>query len=178
VIPSIGNLAGWAALAAGLVMAGGAWAADVPPDATAELKTPQGRSVGEVDLYQQAHGVLIQAHLKAMPEGTHAFHVHETGQCSPSFEAAGGHFNPTGVQHGFDNSAGPHLGDLPNIHVPGSGTLEFDAFLYDVNVDSGQNMLADADGAAIVIHQGADNYKADPAGDAGPRIACGVIEMN
>jgi Cu-Zn family superoxide dismutase len=173
------HTAGLAALAAvGLVMTGAAWAADMPPDATAELETPQGRSVGEVDFYQQTHGVLLKGHLKGMPEGPHALHVHQTGKCSPGFDAAGGHFNPTGMQHGFDNSAGPHLGDLPDIHVPGSGMLDFDAFLYGVNVDSGQNMLADTDGSAIVIHQGADDYKTDPAGDAGPRIACGVIKVN
>jgi len=160
-----------------MLATGVAYGADMPPDATAELKTPQGRSVGEVDFYRAANGLLVKAHLKGMPMGTHAFHVHETGKCSPSFEAAGGHFNPGGMQHGFDSSTGPHLGDLPNIHVPGSGTLEFDAFLYKVNLDGGQNRLDDADGSAVVIHQGADDYRTDPAGDAGPRIACGVIEM-
>lgn len=167
-----------AALAGSLMLAGGASAMDGPPDATVLLETPQGRAVGEVDLFQVANGVLLQAHLKAMPQGTHAFHVHETGKCSPRFDEAGGHFNPTGAQHGFNNASGAHLGDLPNIHVPGSGMLEFDAFLDGVNLNSGQNMLADTDGAAIMIHQGADDYETDPAGDAGPRIACGVIEMN
>lgn len=144
--------------------------------AEAMLKAADGTSVGKVTFTQGPNGALAKVDLTGLPEGPHAFHLHTTGACSPDFGAAGGHFNPTGKEHGFMNANGPHLGDTPNIHVPASGALEFELFLAGVTISGGENALLDDDGAAVVIHEGADDYMSNPAGAAGSRIVCGVIE--
>ena len=160
------------AAAVALVTAQGA-----PPgeSAKAELKNAEGQVVGQATLTEAAHGVLIQVRLTDVPEGTHAFHIHAVGKCEPPFTTAGGHFNPATKQHGIENPAGMHGGDLPNIDVPSGRRLAFDVFNRDVTLKAGPNSLFDADGSSIVIHQGKDDYKSDPAGNAGARIACGVV---
>jgi Cu-Zn family superoxide dismutase len=142
--------------------------------ARAEMSDASGRRVGDVTLQQVPKGVLVTADLSALSSGTHAMHLHETGQCVPPFQSAGGHFNPATANHGFRDPGGPHAGDLPNIHVPASGTLRVEVFASGARL-SGENGLLDQDGAAVVIHQFADDYSTDPAGAAGDRIACGVI---
>ena len=143
--------------------------------AHAELHNEQGQKVGEATLKQTPNGVLVTVDLQALPAGEHAFHIHEVGKCEPPFKSAGGHFNPTHKQHGMENAKGMHAGDLPNIYVPENGKLKFDVFATAVTLGEGENSLFDADGSALVIHAGADDYKTDPAGDAGARIACGVV---
>ena len=140
--------------------------------AMAKLKNPKGESVGEVKLMQTPHGTLLHARFSNLPPGAHAFHVHTVGKCEPPFKSAGGHFNPGGKKHGFLAADGLHAGDMPNIHVPASGSLEIEVLNTLLKLDSS---LFDADGAAIVLHAGPDDYKTDPAGAAGARIACGVI---
>ena len=140
--------------------------------AMAKLKNPKGESVGEVKLMQTPHGTLLHARFSNLPPGAHAFHVHTVGKCEPPFKSAGGHFNPGGKKHGFLAADGLHAGDMPNIHVPASGSLEIEVLNTLLELDSS---LFDADGAAIVLHAGPDDYKSDPAGAAGARIACGVI---
>ncbi|MFA9460782.1 superoxide dismutase family protein [Thiohalorhabdus methylotrophus] len=157
-------------LLCGLVAAGQALA----EEATAQLENKDGEEVGEVTLEESPHGVLVHAELDGMPEGTHAFHIHEKGKCKPPFKSAGGHYNPKDHQHGFMNEDGYHAGDMPNIYVPDSGELE--AVIFNPKVSMNDELLDD-NGAAVVIHEGADDYMTDPAGDAGPRIACGVIEQ-
>jgi superoxide dismutase, Cu-Zn family len=158
-------------LAGALALAAPAFAADT---ATAILKDPDGKEVGKVTLTAVPTGVLLDADLTALPPGDHAFHIHEFGKCeAPDFKSAGGHFNPEEDEHGLMNKAGPHSGDMPNIHVPENGKLHIEVLNQMVNLSQG---LLDADGSAIVIHEGPDDYTSDPAGDAGPRIACGVIE--
>ena len=147
------------------------------PAATAQLNDAQGKTVGRVELVETPHGVLASVTLTGAAPGEHAFHVHETGKCdAPTFESAGGHFNPRKAQHGFLNAKGPHAGDLPNLHVPSSGQLEFEAFLDGVTLKKGANSLEDADGAALVLHAKPDDHRSDPAGEAGDRIACGVVQ--
>lgn len=163
----IGLLAG-AALAAVTFQTAGA--AD---RARAAMANANGESVGEVELSQTPHGTLLHAKLTGLPPGAHAFHVHTVGKCEPPFKSAGGHFNPDGVKHGILAEDGVHAGDMPNIHVPESGALEIEVLNTLLMLDAS---LFDDDGAAIVIHDGPDDYKTDPAGAAGPRIACGVIE--
>lgn len=148
-------------------------AAEVGDEASAAMMDAEGNEVGTVELSEMQNGTLVVAKLTGLPEGTHAFHVHETGQCEPPFESAGGHYNPTGAQHGFGAQAGPHAGDMPNIHVPASGELTVEIFNATLSVDDN---LLDNDGAAVVIHEGVDDYETNPAGDAGARIACGVIK--
>ena len=140
--------------------------------ARADMKDTQGGSVGVVEIRQTPHGALLHAKLENLPAGAHAFHIHTVGDCTPPFKSAGGHFNPGGRKHGFDAVDGMHAGDMPNIHVPGSGRLEIEVLNVLVALDE---TLFDDDGASIVIHEGPDDYATDPAGDAGGRIACGVI---
>ena len=117
-----------------------------------------------------------RAELKDANGGTYAFHIHAIGKCEPPFESAGGHFNPGGKQHGKDNPQGAHAGDLPNIEVPANGQVKVEATAKGVSLGAATNGLLDADGSALVVHEGADDYKSDPAGNAGKRIACGVIQ--
>lgn len=140
--------------------------------ARAAMANTQGESVGEVMLIQTPNGTLLHARLTGLPAGAHAFHVHTVGKCEPPFKSAGGHFNPGGHKHGLFAEGGMHVGDMPNIHVPESGALEIEVLNAQLMLDAS---LFDDDGAAIVIHDGPDDYRTDPAGAAGPRIACGVI---
>lgn len=143
-------------------------------EATAALKDAEGNNVGSVALKQGPHGTLLHARLTGLPPGTHAIHVHTVGACEPpDFESAGGHYNPDQQQHGYFNNKGIHAGDLPNIHVPESGTLEAEFFSERLKLS--EDLFA-GDGTALVIHSDADDYHTDPAGNAGGRIACGVIE--
>jgi len=145
--------------------------------ASAPLKDAQGKEVGSVNLAQTPHGVLINVSVKGLPPGEHAFHVHAVGKCEPPFTSAGGHFNPGGKKHGLLVAEGHHAGDMPNLHVPQSGDLTVEILNADIALDKGKpNSVFDADGSAIVIHAGSDDYKGDPAGNAGGRIACGVIK--
>ncbi len=139
------------------------------------LKNAQGQTVGNATLTDTPHGVLIHVSLANAPAGVHAFHIHETGKCDAPFTTAGGHFNPMKKQHGVENPMGMHAGDLPNIDIPANGALTFDAVARDVTLRPGPNSLLDPDGAALVIHDKADDYKSDPAGNAGDRVICGVI---
>lgn len=147
-------------------------------DAKAVLQDPDGQQVGTVNLTETPHGVLLDVQFEGLPEGTHGFHIHETGLCEPPFKSAGGHFNPGGAKHGILAPEGKHAGDLPNIHMP-AGSLRLEVLAAEVTLAEGEaNSLLDADGSAIVVHDGADDYVTDPAGDAGNRIACGVIEAD
>lgn len=144
--------------------------------AKAALKDVSGNDVGIANLVQAGSGVLISLSLRGLPPGKHAFHVHAIGKCVPPFTTAGGHFNPGGRKHGLEAVDGAHAGDMPNLHIPSSGELQVELVNTMVTLTRGQpNSLFDGDGSAIVIHAAADDYKSDPAGNAGDRIACGVV---
>jgi superoxide dismutase, Cu-Zn family len=145
--------------------------------AKASIKDATGKDVGQVQLIQTPHGVLLKMSLRGLPAGEHAFHIHAVGKCEPpAFTSAGGHFNPGGKKHGMLAAEGQHAGDMPNLHVPASGELVVDVANSLISLIKGQpNSLFDADGSSIVIHAGPDDYKTDPAGNSGDRIACGVI---
>ena len=161
-----------AAIAGALLTASPARAAGT---AAAVLKDANGNEVGRATLMSTPSGALLNLTLTAVPPGVHALHIHAVGKCEPpKFESAGPHFNPDQTKHGIMNPEGPHAGDLPNLHVPADGKLEVE-FLDPVVTLSQEAALLDADGASIVIHAGADDYTTDPAGNAGDRIACGVI---
>jgi superoxide dismutase, Cu-Zn family len=158
--------------AAGLALAPPAYAGDT---AHAVLKDKDGKEVGKAELTNTPSGVLIRLTLDGVRPGTHAFHIHAVGKCEPpDFKSAGGHFNPDGTKHGLMNEEGPHAGDMPNLHVPDSGKLTVEVLNEMVTLDA-EPALLDQDGSALVIHAGADDYRSDPAGNAGDRIACGVI---
>lgn len=156
-------------------MAPGAAGTPASLPARAELRTVDGQTVGVATLTDTPNGVLIQADLSNLPPGSHGMHVHEAGACTPTFDAAGGHFNPGNRAHGALVPAGMHAGDLPNIRVPESGRVQVEVLEPGVTLDSGPNRLLDTDGAALVVHSSADDYSSQPAGNAGSRIACGVI---
>lgn len=152
---------------------------DTALTATARLVDAAGNLVANATLRETAgHGVLIRLDGVNLPAGEHAFHIHQTGRCEPpSFESAGGHYAPRGRQHGFLVPAGPHAGDLPNLHVPQGGRHVVEVLAGDVTLRAGApNTLFDEDGSALVVHAGRDDYRSQPSGDAGGRVACGVIQ--
>lgn len=145
--------------------------------ASAPLKNGEGKEVGSVNLTQTSQGVLLNVSVKGLPPGEHAFHVHAVGKCEPPFTSAGGHFNPGGKKHGMLSPEGQHAGDMPNLHIPQSGDLAVEVLNVNITLEKGKpNSVFDADGSAVIIHAGSDDYKTDPTGDAGGRIACGVIQ--
>ena len=145
------------------------------PPKTVELRDQKGKAVGTVLLVDTPHGLLLRGALFGLPPGTHAIHFHETGKCESPFKSSGGHYNPTKHNHGVLDPGGLHAGDLPNIVIPRNGKLDFELFAMDLTLADGPNTVLDSDGTALVIHAKADDYKSQPAGDAGDRIACGVI---
>jgi Cu-Zn family superoxide dismutase len=142
--------------------------------ATATIRDLTGTRVGTVTLTDTYSGVLVAGNVTSLGLGAHGIHIHSIGKCEPPFTSAGPHFNPLGKQHGFENPHGPHLGDLPNIDTPAAGTLRFEVLVPGVTL-KGANALLDKGGASIVVHAARDDYRTDPAGDSGSRIACGVI---
>jgi Cu-Zn family superoxide dismutase len=159
-------------LVVGLAVASPALAVD---KAQAVLKDKDGKEVGKAELTDTPTGVLMRLTLDGVPLGDHAFHVHAVGKCEPpDFKSAGPHFNPDETKHGLMNAEGPHAGDMPNLHVPDTGKLTVEVLDEMVTLDA-EPALLDQDGSALVIHTGADDYQTDPAGNAGDRIACGVV---
>ncbi len=145
--------------------------------AKAELKDAQGKAVGTARLTQLKNGVRISLQVTGLPAGTHAFHIHNVGQCeAPDFKSAGPHFNPEGKKHGLKNPEGPHAGDMPNFTVSAKGKGKTSYLDTRVTLGQGANSLFHEGGTALVIHEKADDDMTDPAGNAGNRIACGVIE--
>lgn len=141
-----------------------------------KMMDAKGADVGTISLTQTPNGVLLTGSLKGMPAGVHAIHVHEAGKCdAPAFKTAGGHFNPESKQHGMMNPNGQHAGDLPNIIVSANGDVRFELLDGSVSLDSGPKSLKGAKGSSLVIHAKADDYQGQPAGNAGDRVACGVI---
>jgi Cu-Zn family superoxide dismutase len=139
------------------------------------LKDTGGKDVGSADLTQTADGVLLAISLKGIPAGEHAIHIHAVGKCEPPFESAGPHFNPTNQHHGILAGQG-HAGDMPNLHIPQSGELVVEVLNPFVTLDKGKpNSVVNDSGTSLIIHAGKDDYKTDPAGNSGARIACGVI---
>jgi Cu-Zn family superoxide dismutase len=146
--------------------------------AQASFVNAQGQQVGTAHLAQTPAGVLITLDLRNLSPGVHAFHIHQTGRCDASggFQSAGGHYAPRGNQHGYLVQGGSHAGDMPNQLVAQDGTLRAQVLNDKVTLGQGEGSLFDSDGSALMLHGQADDYRSQPAGDAGSRVACGVIE--
>jgi Cu-Zn family superoxide dismutase len=147
------------------------------PQAKGEFKNAAGESIGNLTLTQAPDGmVAISASGKGMPPGDHGIHIHAVGSCTPTFDAAGPHYNPMSKQHGLENPNGPHAGDLPIFSIKPDGTGTFEAKTSMVTVSPGPMSVFDADGSAVVIHAQTDDQKTDPSGNSGARIACAVLQ--
>lgn len=151
---------------------------DTDLTATATMRDTDGEIVGRVTLTQTPEqGVFLLADFAGAEPGSHAFHIHETGSCSPTFDASGGHFNPWGAAHGLLHEDGMHAGDMLNLHVPESGDILTERVASMVTLKpSGAHSLFDEDGAALVVHRNPDDYISQPSGGGGPKLYCGVIE--
>jgi Cu-Zn family superoxide dismutase len=148
------------------------------PLAVAKLMAGDGSSRGTASVTEAADGLHVLVKGTGLTPGMHAVHVHMTGTCTaPDFASAGGHWNPTGRKHGMDNPAGAHMGDMPNMTVGSDGTGGIEYVIAGGMISGGTMPLLDADGAAVVIHAQADDNMSDPAGNAGGRIACGVLAV-
>ena len=157
----------------------GCSAATLGGRATAELKDKDGKVVGMAMLSERPGGVLVRVEAKGLTPGLHAVHVHAVGKCEgPAFTSAGGHFNPAGKKHGHKSAEGAHAGDLPNMLVAKDGSGHFEVLTDGITLRAGPLSVFDADGSALVIHAGVDDYVTDPTGNAGDRAACGLIVAN
>jgi Cu-Zn family superoxide dismutase len=144
--------------------------------ATAVLRDAGGATKASATAEQTGESVRIRVEAQGLPQGAYGLHVHAVGRCDPpDFATAGPHWNPTGRQHGKSNPQGAHLGDLPNLMVGTDGQGSIEAVIASSTIRGGSASLLDDDGAALMIHAAADDYRTDPSGNSGARIACGVL---
>ena len=167
-----------AATLAGATLASGAL------HASATFVDATGATVGWANLVEDATGVVhVNVHVKGLSSGLHGIHIHGVGACTPTFAAAGGHYNPLNHQHGLENPDGPHAGDLPNLVVNANGVGHLNATTDHVTISAGEASLFDstaaAVGSAFIIHANEDNQMTNADnGGSGARIACAVIEAS
>lgn len=170
----LGGLAGGAILA--LAVAGCA-SLTSSPTATANMVGQDGNSIGTARFEQTADGVKITLNVSHLTPGQHAVHIHEFGKCDGAvkFTSAGGHYNPTMKTHGMNSAMPMHAGDMMNQTADASGNMKVTITDKAVTLTDGASSVFDTDGSALVIHAMADDYMSQPAGNAGDRVACGII---
>ena len=148
-----------------------------PKSAHADIVNAQGQNIGSAKIVPAKKGAKIEVNVSQLPPGKHGIHIHAVGKCDgPAFTTAGGHLNPDTKKHGKDNPEGPHAGDLLMIEAKADGTAKATLLDTMVTLGDGPNSVFHEGGTSIVIHEKEDDYKTDPAGNSGARIACGVIQ--
>lgn len=141
----------------------------------ATLSTANGLPAGTAQLLRTGETLSLTVAVAGLPAGSHGYHIHTTGSCGgTAFAAAGGHLNPGDRKHGTKADGGPHLGDLPNLSIAANRTGSVTVDLPG-DADTLLSQIFDTDGAALVVHESADDYLTDPSGNSGARIACGVL---
>ncbi len=162
-------------LASALFAATGSAIAQTSGTAEASLAPTQGnKTAGKVSFTQADGGVRIEAHVTGLTPGGHGFHLHEKGDCSaPDATSAGGHFNPTKKAHGHPDKGEHHLGDLPMLEADAKGEATLTTVVKGVSISEGENGIV---GRAVIVHAAPDDYKTQPTGNSGGRVACGVIQ--
>lgn len=156
----------------------------VPPEEEArvvEMKARDGSSMGQIVMSETRAGVLLTIDLNGLtPNGEHAFHIHEVGECDGKFTSAGGHKNPGDKAHGMKHPEGYHAGDMPNLKPDENGTIQTQVMNMKITLAPESTdkrfTVFDEDGSSIIIHAGADDHISQPSGAAGDRISCGLIE--
>ncbi len=144
------------------------------PSAEAKLNPTQGNAAsGTVSFRQEGNDVVMTARIAGLTPGAHGFHIHEKGDCSaPDATSAGGHFNPHGKAHGHPDHADHHAGDMPQLTADAAGNATVTATLTGLSIGSGPAGIV---GRGVIVHAAADDYKTQPTGNSGARVACGVI---
>jgi superoxide dismutase, Cu-Zn family len=144
-----------------------------PTRAVAVLHPTAGSSVaGEVGFSKADGGVKVSAHITGLTPGKHGFHIHEFGDCTAADgTSAGGHFNPTGSPHGAPTDAKRHEGDMGNVEANAEGVADLEYVDTHASFEGGASIL----GRGVIVHAAADDFKTQPTGNAGGRVACGVI---
>ncbi len=146
------------------------------PMAMATLQPTTGQTAkGTVHFQDVGEGnVEVQVDLTGVPPGVHGFHVHEKGDCGNNATNAGGHFNPTGMVHGAPDAVSHHAGDFGNVTADANGEVHTRLTTHSISLKAGD--ATNALGRAVVLHEKADDLVSQPSGNAGARIACGVIQ--
>ena len=147
-----------------------------PGTVVASLRDSNGTNLGTLTIAETGTGLATTGTLRGLTPGVHGIHLHTVGRCEPPFETAGGHWNPLVRQHGFENPNGPHGGDMQNITVSSDGRAMVNVTT-PMGTRRGANGLLDTDGASVVVHAAPDDYKTDPSGNSGARVACGVVRV-
>ncbi|TCS36829.1 Cu-Zn family superoxide dismutase [Paucimonas lemoignei] len=168
------------ALTASLIAVALAACASTPTggaSAQAELKPTQGNTArGTVTFTQQGDQVAVVAKFSGLTPGGHGFHIHEKGDCSaPDATSAGGHFNPAGKPHGHPKQGEHHAGDLPMLEADANGNASLTATLSGLGLTKGENGIVER---GVIVHAAPDDFKTQPTGNSGGRVACGVIAAN
>ena len=168
------KIPGMAVLALAGALGGCASVGDSSPRAEARLAPTAGNNVsGTVSFAQVGDKVRIIAEITGLTPGAHGFHVHDKGDCSaPDATSAGGHFNPAAKPHGHPDHAEHHAGDLPQLLADAAGVARLTAYSNAISISGGAGGII---GRSVVVHAAADDFKSQPAGNSGARVACGVI---
>jgi Cu-Zn family superoxide dismutase len=163
------------ATAVAVMLAGCASMQPAGPTAVAELKPTAGnKAEGTVNFTQRGDKVVVVAKVSGLTPGSHGFHIHEKGDCSaPDGTSAGGHFNPLGKPHAHPTSADRHAGDMPMLEADAAGNATLTATLDVITIGSG---AADIVGRGVIVHKDPDDWKTQPTGNSGARVACGVVK--